>query len=1053
MNKKIKHTLKSGFTLSLAGGMAIGGTAAGIGTGIVNTYAAETLSNLKQVSVKDGWYTFASVQDESFVLDINVGGPEKNKNLRLYKNNGSEQQKFYIESVGNGEYKINTGASNGNLTLNAVKGDNSLGDNVNQYTYSSSSSDEKWKIYQDTSGNYVFLSSTGDKVLDICGTVMSNNTNIWLWNYYGAKTQKWKLNPVSSVNHVISPLNNLKPATVQDGWYMISSSANNNLVLEVKDGADKNGANIYGNTKSESKNQQFYFESVGGNEYAIKTAVSDKRKAVDVSGGSPERGVNVRQWEYYNGNAVHWKLYTDDDGNYVLVSSTGDKVLDLTGAKTTAGTNVWTWDYYGAGTQEWKLVPVANPMDSLKPTTVENGWYQILSSANNNLALEVENGSDKNGTNIFGNTKNGSANQKFYFESVGGNEYAIKTYVSNKSKAVDVSGGSPEKGVNVRQWEYYDGNAVHWKLYTNEKGDYVLVSSTGDKVLDLTGAKTTAGTNVWTWNYYGANTQEWKLNKVNDIVPAKINNGWYQITSSANSNLALEVKDGADKNGANIFGNTKSGSNSQKFYIESVGDNEYAVKTAVSNKTKAMDVSGASPDRGINVGQWEYYGGDAVHWKLYKDTDGNYIFVSSTGDKVLDLTGAKTTAGTNVWTWDYYGANTQEWNLVPTTANISYVQEIPNGTYTIGLASNNNYVFDVAYGSSKNATKIQLMNRNGGVAQLFRIQYAGNGEYIINTGATFYNSSIDVLGGNTANAVIDQWTNNNLNTQRWRITKVGDGYVFRSVLDDSLVLDASGIGNGAPLTLAGYNEKDNTQKFTLSKGSAWYISGDRKYYFNENGNKPEVGIDVSYHNGTIDWAKVKADNISYAIIRSGYRSEYTSPTTGKRNIGKDVKFEENISNAEKVGMPYGVYFYSTATTIAEADEEADAIINAIKGKNPSRGVYIDIESTVVYQEKLGNIYNSYARRRITDVTKRVCDRLKAEGYSVGVYASESYFKDVLYSDELEGYMWVARYYTNTPTDTNTLNLNSSIPYKYWQYSSVGRVNGISTDVDMNTTVR
>ena len=93
MSKKIKNTLKRGLTLSLAGGTAVTGVAAATGTSVVTTYA-ETLSNLKQVSVSDGWYTFASVQDESYVLDVNGSG--KNSNLRLYKKNDSENQKFYI---------------------------------------------------------------------------------------------------------------------------------------------------------------------------------------------------------------------------------------------------------------------------------------------------------------------------------------------------------------------------------------------------------------------------------------------------------------------------------------------------------------------------------------------------------------------------------------------------------------------------------------------------------------------------------------------------------------------------------------------------------------------------------------------------------------------------------------------------------------------------------------------------------------------------------------------------------------------------------------------
>ena len=1209
MSKKIKNTLKRGLTLSLAGGTAVTGVAAATGTSVVTTYA-ETLSNLKQVSVSDGWYTFASVQDESYVLDINGSG--KNSNLRLYKKNDSENQKFYIESVGNNEYKIKTGASNGNLVLNAVNGNNTAGDNVNQYSYDDSIKDEKWKIYQDTSGNYVFVSSTGDKVLDICGKKMANNTNIWLWEYYGANTQKWKLNAVKSANDTPT-ISSLKPATIDNGWYKITSSANSNLAIEVQGGTNANGVNIYGNTKNGSNNQDFYFEQISGNEYAIKTAVSDKARALDVVGGNSANGINVRQWDYSDRKAVHWKLYTDDEGNYVLVSSTGDKVLDLTGAKSTAGTNVWTWDYYGASTQEWKLTKIdKNPLSSLtqvsvsngwytfasvqdesyvldingsgknsnlrlykkndsenqkfyiesvgnneykiktgasngnlvlnavngnntagdnvnqysyddsikdekwkiyqdtsgnyvfvsstgdkvldicgkkmanntniwlweyygantqkwklnavksandtptisslKPATIDNGWYKITSSANSNLAIEVQGGTNANGVNIYGNTKNGSNNQDFYFEQISGNEYAIKTAVSDKARALDVVGGNSANGINVRQWDYSDRKAVHWKLYTDDEANYVLVSSTGDKVLDLTGAKSTAGTNVWTWDYYGASTQEWKLNKVEKspisyLKQVTVSNGWYTFASVQDESYVLDVN-GYSKN-SNLRLYKKNDSENQKFYIESVGNNEYKIKTGASNGNLVLNAVNGNNTAGDNVNQYSY--DDSIKdekWKIYQDTSGNYVFVSSTGDKVLDICGKNMANDTNIWLWEYYGANTQKWKLNP--VNVKEGQEIADGTYTIGLASNNNYVFDVSYCSSKNGTKIQLMNRNGNIAQLFRIKYEGNGEYTINTGASLYNSSVDILGGNTTNATINQWANNSLAPQRWKITKSGNGYVFRSVINENLVLDASGASNGASLTLATYNANDNTQKFALTKGSGWLISGDRKYYFNENGNKPEVGIDVSYHNGTIDWQKVKDDNISYAIIRSGYRTEKTE---GKRNIGKDVKFEENVANASKVGMEYGVYFYSTAVTIEEANEEADAIIAALKGKNPSRGVYIDIESTVVYNAKFGSIYNSTARRTITDVTKKVCQRLKDAGYSVGVYASESYFNSVLYTDELQGYMWVARYYSNTSNDQNTLDLNGKYPYKYWQYSSVGRVNGISTAVDMNTTIR
>ena len=385
---------------------------------------------------------------------------------------------------------------------------------------------------------------------------------------------------------------------------------------------------------------------------------------------------------------------------------------------------------------------------------------------------------------------------------------------------------------------------------------------------------------------------------------------------------------------------------------------------------------------------------------------------------------------TNIWLWEYYGANTQKWKLNP--VNVKEGQEIADGTYTIGLASNNNYVFDVSYCSSKNGTKIQLMNRNGNIAQLFRIKYEGNGEYTINTGASLYNSSVDILGGNTTNATINQWANNGLAPQRWKITKSGNGYVFRSVINENLVLDASGASNGASLTLATYNANDNTQKFTLTKGSGWLISGDRKYYFNENGNKPEVGIDVSYHNGTIDWQKVKAAGVEYAIIRCGYRGASTGA------LVEDPYFEKNIKNATEAGVRVGVYFFTQATTPVEAVEEASMVLMLCNQYKISFPLYIDTEGA----GGNGRADGLDVETR-TAVCTAFCETIENAGYTAGVYASKNWLTGKLDAQKLSPYsVWLAQY-SGKPSYQGT--------YDMWQYTSAGTVDGISTLVDFNVS--
>ncbi len=149
-------------------------------------------------------------------------------------------------------------------------------------------------------------------------------------------------------------------------------------------------------------------------------------------------------------------------------------------------------------------------------------------------------------------------------------------------------------------------------------------------------------------------------------------------------------------------------------------------------------------------------------------------------------------------------------------------------------------------------------------------------------------------------------------------------------------------------------------------------------------------------------------------------------------------------------MPYGVYLYSMATNEREADSEANFMAEILGGRKPKYGAFIDIEDTKVYNKDLGNIYSPSVRRKITDLTKRIVNGLKSKGITAGIYASESYFNSVLYNNELEGIRWIARYYTNTSDDKNGLPINYD--WKIWQYSSVGRVNGIGTSVDMNTLI-
>ncbi len=181
-------------------------------------------------------------------------------------------------------------------------------------------------------------------------------------------------------------------------------------------------------------------------------------------------------------------------------------------------------------------------------------------------------------------------------------------------------------------------------------------------------------------------------------------------------------------------------------------------------------------------------------------------------------------------------------------------------------------------------------------------------------------------------------------------------------------------------------------------------------------------IDVSKHNGKIDWVKVKKSGVQGVIIRAGY---------GKVITQKDPLFEENYKGAESVGLHIGAYWYSYAVNPAEAKLEAEVFLKAIGGKKFDLPVYFDIEEEK--QVKLG-------KTMCTAMTDAFCSTVEKAGYFVGVYSFDSFFTTNLNSVIPQKYTcWVARI-GGKPTNRHDM----------WQYSWKEKINGINGETDVNT---
>lgn len=184
------------------------------------------------------------------------------------------------------------------------------------------------------------------------------------------------------------------------------------------------------------------------------------------------------------------------------------------------------------------------------------------------------------------------------------------------------------------------------------------------------------------------------------------------------------------------------------------------------------------------------------------------------------------------------------------------------------------------------------------------------------------------------------------------------------------------------------------------------------------------GIDASNFQGTIDWNQVKAAGIEFAILKVG-------PVYGE----PDSAFERNATECERLGIPYGVYYYSYARSVKDANKEADRTLAWLGGHHPSLPVYYDLEDRYILED------SNFNKDKLAQIAQTFCNRMEAVGLKAGIYANLNWFNNYLNSPSLSGYdHWVAQY---------NWRCDYAGSYSFWQYSSRGNVPGVNGSCDMN----
>lgn len=190
------------------------------------------------------------------------------------------------------------------------------------------------------------------------------------------------------------------------------------------------------------------------------------------------------------------------------------------------------------------------------------------------------------------------------------------------------------------------------------------------------------------------------------------------------------------------------------------------------------------------------------------------------------------------------------------------------------------------------------------------------------------------------------------------------------------------------------------------------------------------GIDVSHYQKKIDWAKVR-NVVDYAIVKIG---------EGRYSNQKDEYFERNYNECKRLGIPVGVYSYAYAQSVAEAKEEARRVIEWLNDRDLDLPVYYDLEDARM--QKLG-------KKLLTEIATAYCEEIEKAGYWAGIYANLNWFTNYLDYDILKKRftLWIA----NVDFTHNQTKYEGQ--YDMFQYSWVGKVDGVIANVDMDVMYR
>lgn len=492
-------------------------------------------------TLEDGVYTIASSLNQNIVLDVAEVSKNSGANIQVWTAANSENQLWYIKSIGGGLYTVR--ALHSGRYINVAGSGTANGTNLHQWNNGTPNGDEKWRITNNGDGTYTFIAAVNGLALDLADGKVANGQNVQCWTSNGTGAQKWSLIPSSVKEDFYGPeISNIQVTEVGVAGYRVTCTVTDPSGVakvtmptwSVKNNQDDlvwHEATISGNTATFYVRVSDHNDEAG--DYITHIYATDKRgyqsgasagtinipedtKGPEISNArisevtpngyrvtctvTDETGVarvKMPTWSDRNGqDDLVWHEATLNGNTATFYVRTADHKSE-TGSYTT---HIYADDTRG------NTSSTAAPAIHV-PFGVPDGYYRLASAVDNSKGLDIAGVSTDNGANAHLWAYGGGSNQKFELKYQNG-YYTLMALHSDKY--IDVANGSNVAGTNVQQFQGNGSDAQQWML--KDAGDgYAYVINKSGLYLDVNGAFSDNGTNVQVWTGNGSAAQKWKL--------------------------------------------------------------------------------------------------------------------------------------------------------------------------------------------------------------------------------------------------------------------------------------------------------------------------------------------------------------------------------------------------------------------------------------------------------------------------------------------------------------------------------------------------------------